>query len=137
MRAVTGTNSMTDDIFADRVAKVRLRFVATLEAKIEETAAALPKLGGVALADTAVAAVAEAYRAMHAIVGIGRTVGFPDTGRAAHEVEDVLRPPYHAGRGLSDDEISHLKDTLQALRTIAARELQSFQALAQCHSLSQ
>jgi len=47
---------MTDDIFADRVAKVRLRFVATLEAKIEETAAALPKLGGVALADTAVAA---------------------------------------------------------------------------------
>jgi chemotaxis protein histidine kinase CheA len=128
---------MTDDIFADRVAKVRLRFVATLEAKIEETAAALPKLGGVALADTAVAAVAEAYRAMHAIVGIGRTVGFPDTGRAAHEVEDVLRPPYHAGRGLSDDEISHLKDTLQALRTIAARELQSFQALAQCHSLSQ
>src|SRR6185437_7491892 len=126
-RAVTGTNSMTDDIFADRVAKVRLRFVATLEAKIEETAAALPKLGGVALADTAVAAVAEAYRAMHAIVGIGRTVGFPDTGRAAHEVEDVLRPPYHAGRGLSDDEISHLKDTLQALRTIAARELQSFQ----------
>lgn len=134
MRAVTGTNSMTDDIFADRVAKVRLRFVATLEAKIEETAAALPKLGGGALADTA---VAEAYRAMHAIVGIGRTVGFPDTGRAAHEVEDVLRPPYHAGRGLSDDEISHLKDTLQALRTIAARELQSFQALAQCHSLSQ
>lgn len=128
---------MTDDIFADRVAKVRLRFVATLEAKIEETAAALPKLGGGALADTAVAAVAEAYRAMHAIVGIGRTVGFPDTGRAAHEVEDVLRPPYHAGRGLSDDEISHLKDTLQALRTIAARELQSFQALAQCHSLSQ
>ncbi len=128
---------MTDDIFADRVAKVRLRFVATLEAKIEETSAALPKLGGGALADTAVAAVAEAYRAMHAIVGIGRTVGFPDTGRAAHEVEDVLRPPYHAGRGLSDDEISHLKDTLQALRTIAARELQSFQALAQCHSLSQ
>jgi chemotaxis protein histidine kinase CheA len=128
---------MTDDIFADRVAKVRLRFVATLEAKIEETSAALPKVGGVALADTAVAAVAEAYRAMHAIVGIGRTVGFPDTGRAAHEVEDVLRPPYHAGRGLSDDEISHLKDTLQALRTIAARELQSFQALAQCHSLSQ
>jgi chemotaxis protein histidine kinase CheA len=128
---------MTDDIFADRVAKVRQRFVATLEAKIEETSAALPKLGGVASADTAAAAVSEAYRAMHAIVGIGRTVGFPDTGRAAHEVEDVLRPPHQACRGLSDDEISHLKDSLQALRTIAARELQSFQALSQCQSLSQ
>jgi chemotaxis protein histidine kinase CheA len=125
---------MTDDIFADRVAKVRQRFMATLEAKIEETSAALPKLGGVAPEDTAVAAVAEAYRAMHAIVGIGRTVGFPDTGRAAHEVEDVLRPPYHAGRGLSDDEISRLKDSLQALRTIAARELQSTQALSQVQS---
>jgi len=128
---------MTDDIFADRVAKVRQRFVATLEAKIEETSAALPKLGGVAPADAAAAAVSEAYRAMHAIVGIGRTVGFPDTGRAAHDVEDVLRPPYQAGRGLSDDEIFHLKDSLQALRTIAARELQSFQALSQCQSLSQ
>src|SRR5579863_9360961 len=128
---------MTDDIFADRVAKVRQRFVATLEAKIEETSAALPKLGGVAPADTAAAAVSEAYRAMHAIVGIGRTVGFPDTGRAAHEVEDVLRPPHQAGRALSDDEISHLKDSLQELRAIAARELQSFQALSQCQSLSQ
>lgn len=128
---------MTDDIFADRVAKVRQRFVATLEAKIEETSASLPKLGGVAPADTAAAAVAEAYRAMHAIVGIGRTVGFPDTGRAAHEVEDVLRPPHQAGRALSDDEISHLKDSLQALRAVAARELQSFQALSQCQSLSQ
>ncbi len=92
---------MTDEIFADRVAKVRQRFVATLEAKIGETSAALPKLGGVAPQDTAAAAVAEAYRAMHAIVGIGRTVGFPDTGRAAHEVEDVLRRPITRGAGLA------------------------------------
>ena len=128
---------MTDDIFADRVAKVRQRFVATLEAKIEETSAAVPKLGGVAPVDTAAAAVAEAYRTIHAIVGIGRTVGFPDTGRAAHEVEDVLRPPHQAGRGLNDDEISHLKDSLQTLRMIAARELQSSESLSQVQSLSQ
>lgn len=76
---------MTEDIFADRVAKVRQRFVSTLEAKIDETCAALPKLGGGA--PPAATAVAEAYRCMHGIVGIGRTVGFPDTGRAAHEVE--------------------------------------------------
>ena len=82
---------MTDDIFADRVAKVRLRFVATLEAKIEETAAALPKLGGGVLADTAVAAVAEAYRAMHAIVGIGRTVGFPRNRPRAPDIRCRVR----------------------------------------------
>ena len=72
-----------------------------------------------------------------AIVGIGRTVGFPDTGRAAHEVEDVLRPPHQAGRALSDDEISQLKDSLQALRAVAAHELQSSQAHSQCQSLPQ
>jgi len=75
---------MTDDIFADRVAKVRLRFVATLEAKIEETACG-------ALADTAVAAVAEAYRAMHAIVGIGRTVGFPRNRPRAPDIRCRVR----------------------------------------------
>ncbi len=120
---------MTEDIFADRVAKVRQRFVSTLEAKIDETCAALPKLGGGA--PPAATAVAEAYRCMHGIVGIGRTVGFPDTGRAAHEVEDVLRSPYHAGRGLTADEISLLKNSLQALRAVAARELRSFHSLSQ------
>ena len=116
---------MTEDLFADRVAAVRQRFVSSLESKIARTAAALPDLCG--LSGEAVAAVAEAYRAMHGIVGIGRTVGFPATGHAAHEVEDVLRPPYHAGRGLTADEILLLKFSLQALREVAARELQSCQ----------
>jgi chemotaxis protein histidine kinase CheA len=119
---------MTGDPFADRVAKVRQRFVSTLEAKIDETCAAVPQLGGAAAA--AADAAAEAYRCMHGIVGIGRTVGFPAIGDAAHDVEDVLRPPYHAGRGLTADEISLLTKSLQALREIAARELQA------AHSIS-
>jgi chemotaxis protein histidine kinase CheA len=114
---------MTDDIFAERVAKVRQRFVSSLEAKIDGTYAALPSLGE--SDPTAAAAVAEAYRCIHGIVGIGRTVGFPTIGTAAHDVEDVLRPPYHAARGLTDDEISLLKTSLQALREVATRELQS------------
>jgi chemotaxis protein histidine kinase CheA len=114
---------MTDDIFADRVAKVRQRFVSSLGEKIETTYAAIPVLGGTE--PTAVAAAAEAYRCIHGIVGIGRTVGFPDIGTAAHNVEDVLRPSYHAQRGLTDDEISHLKTSLQTLREVATRELQS------------
>ena len=117
---------MTDDVFADRVAKVRQRFVSSLQAKIDGTSAAIPELGGDA--PPAVAAVAEAYRCIHGIVGIGRTVGFPGTGLAAHEVEDVLRPPYQAGRGLTAGEISLLSETLLALRAVAARELQSFRS---------
>jgi chemotaxis protein histidine kinase CheA len=119
---------MTDDIFADRVAKVRQRFMSTLEAKIDETSASIPRLGGAMLGADAAAAVAEAYRCMHGIVGIGRTVGFADVGSAAHVVEDVLRPPYHAGRGLTDEEISLLTSSLQSLRAVAARELQSFRS---------
>jgi len=115
---------MTEDILAQKVAQVRQRFVSTLAAKIDETCAELTKFGGEA--GPATAAVAEAYRRMHGIVGIGRTVGFPATGSAAHDVEDVLRPPYRAGRGLSADELSVLKVTLQALREVAARELHSF-----------
>jgi chemotaxis protein histidine kinase CheA len=114
---------MTDDIFAERVAKVRQRFTSSLEAKIDGTYAALRSLGGTE--PPAAAAVAEAYRCIHGIVGIGRTVGFPAVGTAAHDVEDVLRSPYHAGRGLTDDEISLLKTSLQALRQVATRELQS------------
>ena len=113
---------MTDDVFADRVAKVRQRFVSSLGEKIDSAYAALPDLGGTE--PPAAAAVAEAYRSIHGIVGIGRTVGFPAIGTAAHQVEEVLRPPYHAGRGLTDDEISHLKISLQTLREVATRELQ-------------
>ena len=83
---------MTDDIFADRVAKVRQRFMSSLGEKIDTTCAALPNLGGTE--PPAAAAVAEAYRCIHGIVGIGRTVGFPAIGTAAHDVEDVLRPPF-------------------------------------------
>lgn len=122
---------MTEDVFAAKVAQVRQRFISTLEGKIAETCAALPKLSDGTAPDAATAAVADAYVCIHGIVGIGRTVGFPAIGSAAHDVEDVLRPPYNAGRALTGDEISQLKNTLQTLRMVAARELQSFHSLSQ------
>jgi chemotaxis protein histidine kinase CheA len=63
---------------------------------------------------------------MHSIVGIGSTVGFPATGRAAHEVEDLLRAAQNEHRGLSDDEISKLRERLIALRAAVEREMQLF-----------
>ena len=113
---------MTDP-FAERLARVRGRFVSSLEGKIGETCAAMPKLS--AALPEAAAAVAEAYRCMHGIVGIGRSVGYPAIGQAARAVEDVLRSPYQSRRGLTPGEADTVANALQALRDAASRELQA------------
>ena len=115
---------MSLDIFADRLARVRRRFVSTLQGRIDDTAAGVDKLG--AKVPAAAMAVGEAYRCVHGIVGVGPTVGFPATGRAARDVEDVLRPAQNERRGLSEDEISVLRARLGELRDTAEREMQAF-----------
>jgi chemotaxis protein histidine kinase CheA len=118
---------MTADPFTDRLARVRDRFATTLVGKIDQTQAAIPHLAG---ADAAAAnAAAEAYRCVHGIVGVGPTVGFPASGHAAHDVEDVLRPPQQQRRGLTADEVALLTKALQTLREVAARELHSFNSV--------
>ena len=115
---------MTLDPYSDRLARVRHRFVSTLEGKIEDAYAAIPKLSD---ALRGAASVVDAgYRCMHGIVGIGSTVGFPATGLAAHGVEDVLRSPQRDKRGLTDDEVLAFKEHLDALREAASQELQIF-----------
>jgi HPt (histidine-containing phosphotransfer) domain-containing protein len=115
---------MSVDVFADRLARVRRRFVSTLQGRIDDTDAAIPKLGrGTAGAATA---VGEAYRCMHGIVGVGPTVGFPATGRAAHDIEDILRPAQNEHRGLSADEVSTLRERILDLRAAVDREMQLF-----------
>jgi chemotaxis protein histidine kinase CheA len=116
---------MTADPFLDRIARVRERFATSLAGKIDETCAAIPHLWDVA--PSAAATAAEAYRCMHGIVGVGPSVGFPGCGNAAHEVEAVLKPPKQERRGLTAEEIARLTSALQALREVAARELESFQ----------
>jgi chemotaxis protein histidine kinase CheA len=117
---------MTTDPFLDRLSQVRDRFAARLASRIEETHAAIPQLSDAAPA--AVAAVDEAYRCIHGIVGVGPTVGFPQSGRAAHVVENVLRSPRSENRGLTIGEIRALTQALQELHETAARELKSFHA---------
>ena len=124
MKWVLGDQAMTADPFTDRLARVRDRFATTLAGKIDETCAAIPYFADASPA--APAAVAEAYRCVHGIVGVGRTVGFPASGSAAHHVEDILRSPQQQRRGLTTDEIALLTKMLQGLREVATRELQSF-----------
>jgi len=116
--------SMVADPFADRLARVRDRFAITLAGKIEETCAAVPQLSHVA--PSAAAAVADTYRSVHGMVGVGPTVGFPATGKAARDVEIALRKAQQERRGLTDDEIELLTEKLQVLRAVAARELRPF-----------
>jgi chemotaxis protein histidine kinase CheA len=114
---------MTVDPFTERLARVRERFVSALESKIEDTFAALPQLAG----ETATfAAVDETYRRIHGIVGIGPTVGFAATGRAARTLENILLRPHQAERGLTAEEATSFTEALQMLRETAASELQSF-----------
>lgn len=115
---------MNADAFADRLARVRRRFVSTLQGRIDDTTASLAKLS--AGTPAAASAVGEAYRCIHGIVGVGPTVGFPTTGRVAREVEDVLRPAQNERRGLTDQEMAILRGRLANLRAVAMGEMQEF-----------
>ncbi len=115
---------MAVDAFTERLARVRERFVSALESKIEDTFGEIADLSGES--ETVGETVAETYRRIHGIVGIGPTVGFARTGRAARSVENILLEPYHTGRGLTAEEITSFKKALHALRETAAGELQSF-----------
>lgn len=115
---------MAVDAYAERLARVRQRFVSGLESKIEDSYKAIPDLSETAPAG--VETVEETFRRIHSLVGIGPTVGFARTGRAARSVENVLLPPHQAKRGLTNQEIDSFKKALHALRETAASELQTF-----------
>jgi chemotaxis protein histidine kinase CheA len=115
---------MSVDVFADRLDRVRRRFVSNVEDKIGDACAAIPGLSEIV--PTAAISLGNVYRSVHSIVGIGPTIGFPVIGRAARHVEDVLRAAYCDKRGLTADEISQLTNSLSALREAASGELQSF-----------
>lgn len=114
---------MATDVFVERLAKIRIRFVAALPTKIAESDAVLPLLAGDGTAS--VDAVAETYRRLHGIAGTGPTIGFEATGQAAREAEAVLIQAYRAQRALTLGEVKNLKDALAALRQAAHNELQA------------
>jgi hypothetical protein len=114
---------MPIDLFAERLARVRQRFASSLESKIEDTYADLPKLCGDG--HDVVDVLGETYRRIHGIVGVSPTVGFVATGKAAKTVENVLLGPYRATRGLLATEVDAFGKALHALRETARQELQA------------
>ncbi len=112
---------MYADEFEVRVARVRHRFATTLENKIETTMVSAEHMSR---DDSCVIEqVAESYRRLHSIGGVGATVGFAATGDAARAAEAALLPAYREQRGLTEGEVLSLKRALEQLRKVAATEL--------------
>jgi hypothetical protein len=114
---------MAADSFTERLARVHQRFASSLESRIEDTYADLPKLSGDGR--DVITTLGETYRRIHGIVGIGPTVGFAATAKAARIVENVLLGPHSAARGLVANEVDALRKALYALREAARKELQT------------
>jgi len=114
-------SEFNDRLFNDRLDAVRNKFASSLGNKIEGFCAELPQLSGVD--GSAVDAVVSVYRSVHAICGIAGSVGFPETGREAKKVEDVLLGAYRGQRALADAELTHLSKALGVLAAVAQKEL--------------
>ncbi len=112
---------MLADYFEARIARVRHRFASSLESKIKKAMSSAEHIsrneGNVA------ELLSDSYRHLHNIHGIGPTVGFSATGEAAHEAETALMQAYLEKRGLTEEELLHLKEALVRLRDAAASEI--------------
>jgi hypothetical protein len=112
---------MYTDLFEVRVARVRHRFASTLESKIETAMISADRMSrgdGSVIKD-----VSDSYRNLHGICGVGATVGFPATGKAAQAAEAALMQAYLEKRGLTGSEVQSLKRALARLREVATSEL--------------
>jgi Hpt domain len=115
-----GDTPMSDP-YAERVAAVRLRFVAKLDTRIGEIETALPGSGR----QVGIETLAEAHRQAHGLCGIGPALAYPETGKAARSIERVLLGAFKAKRVLTEDEIVRVREGIALLRSTAAAEVPS------------
>jgi chemotaxis protein histidine kinase CheA len=101
------------------MAAVRLRFATKLEDRIDEIECAMPRPGREGELDVLVLA----HRQAHSLCGIGPTLGFVGTGRAARSIEQLLLGAVKAKRPLTDDEIPRLVKGIARLRSSASAEM--------------
>jgi HPt (histidine-containing phosphotransfer) domain-containing protein len=109
---------LMSDIFAERVAAVRQRFAGKLDARINVIASAVPQPGGGGLD-----ALVLAHREAHGLCGVGATLGFVGTGKAARSIEQLLLAAVKGERTLTDDEIPRLREGIALLRSTATAEM--------------
>jgi|SRR5271170_4299049 len=108
-----------NDPFAERLAAVRLRFVGKLVARIDVIASAVPQPG----CTDGLEPLVLAHREAHGLCGVGETLGFAGTGRAARAIERLLLAAVKAERPLTDDEIPRLREGIALLRSTALAEM--------------
>jgi HPt (histidine-containing phosphotransfer) domain-containing protein len=113
------------DLFADRMAAIRRRFILELDARIDEIEFAVPQAGR----DGEFHILALAHRQAHGLCGIGPTLGFVGTGKAARLIEQLLLPAVKAERPLTDDEVPRLRESIALLRSTARAEIAPAQQL--------
>jgi hypothetical protein len=114
---------MAADEFAERLDLVRKRFVARLPGRLDDIDASLTQLSGAA-SDIG-KQVYSTHRKVHDLCGIGPTLGFHSTGKAARTCERILLQPSRDQRGLTEQELAQLKEGLAALRATALDEIRS------------
>lgn len=109
---------MTSDLFAERFAAVRERFVAKLDARIDEIETGVPQIAGEGAMET----LARIHRRAHDLCGVGPTMGFVATGQAARRIEQVLLAALKANRALTADEVENITEGIARLRAAASAE---------------
>jgi hypothetical protein len=107
------------DVFAERVAAVRQRFAAKLAVRIDVIASAMPQPGR----EVGLPALVLAHREAHGLCGVGQTLGFIETGKAARSIERLLVAAVRTDRTLTNDEIPRLREGIALLRSTATAEM--------------
>ena len=116
-----GENTVYNDQFEVRLARVRHRFATTLESKVKDAVVSAESMADSHEGGTR--QISDCYRDLHSICGIGPTVGFTATGEAARAAEGTLMQAHHENRGLNETEVISLKIALESLQVAAASEL--------------
>jgi HPt (histidine-containing phosphotransfer) domain-containing protein len=112
------------DLFSDRMAALRERFSGQLIARIDGIGAVAPQLGGAHLD-----VLAQAHRDAHHLCGVGASLGFAETGKAARSIEQLLLAAVRAERALTSEELSRLRAGIALLRSTASAEMGAARAV--------
>lgn len=110
-----------NDPYAERIAAVRLRFAAKLDARIDGIECAMPQPGRAVGPDV----LAQAHRHAHDLCGIGPTLGYVETAKVARSIEQLLLAAVKAERTLNDAETARMRDGIILLRSTATAEMGS------------